>query len=95
MGLLAKIRNAITIRGFVYRKKLIRRLVVGSPAKVDDATFATSFNRTQKLFVKWNADRLGVTEAESLSRYNYSWHTVSGGHRGYPVTKSHHFRAAI
>ena len=82
MSLPTKVRNAFANRAFAYRKKLARRLVIGSPRPEDPETFAASLNETQGLFVRWNAERLGISEAESLRRYAGSWHTVSGGHRG-------------
>ncbi len=82
MGITRRVRNAVSGRAFTVRKKLVRRLVTGSPARRTPAEFAASLNVTQRLFVRWNAERLGVTEEESLRRYQYSWELVDGGHRG-------------
>lgn len=38
--------------------------------------------RTQDYFVEWNAERLGITLAESHSRYLQSWNALPNGHSG-------------
>ncbi len=39
-------------------------------------------NRTQQLFVAWNAERLDISRAESFRRLRNSWNTVPGGYGG-------------
>jgi 2-polyprenyl-3-methyl-5-hydroxy-6-metoxy-1,4-benzoquinol methylase len=46
---------------------------VSSPVKL---------NETQELFVKWNADRLNISEDESRYRYLKSLSCIHGGHGG-------------
>src|SRR5580700_949848 len=36
--------------------------------------------RTQEYFVEWNAERLGITVAESRDRYVQSWNAIPKGH---------------
>ena len=36
---------------------------------------------TQRLFVEWNATRLGIPVEQSLERYLDSWSAIRGGHR--------------
>jgi hypothetical protein len=38
--------------------------------------------RTQEYFVEWNAERLGITVAESRARYVQSWNAIPKGHSG-------------
>jgi hypothetical protein len=38
--------------------------------------------RTQEYFVDWNAERLGLSAAESRARYVQSWNAVPNGHSG-------------
>jgi hypothetical protein len=38
--------------------------------------------RTQDYFVAWNAERLGITVAESRARYIQSWNAIPDGHSG-------------
>jgi SAM-dependent methyltransferase len=38
--------------------------------------------RTQEYFVEWNAERLGITLAESRARYIQSWNALPRGHSG-------------
>ncbi len=40
-----------------------------------------SLTPTQVRFIEWNAERLGISEAESRQRYLQSWRTLEGGHR--------------
>lgn len=82
MSIVRKIRNRASGRLFTWRKRLLRRVTVGSPGKTDLAAFAASLNRTQRLFVRWNAARLGISEQDSLRRYHYSWQAVADGHQG-------------
>jgi SAM-dependent methyltransferase len=42
----------------------------------------SNLTRTQEYFIDWNAERLGISIAESRDRYFKSWNLVSGGHRG-------------
>jgi 2-polyprenyl-3-methyl-5-hydroxy-6-metoxy-1,4-benzoquinol methylase len=37
---------------------------------------------TQKAFVDWNAERLGIASDECLRRYRRSWDALPGGHAG-------------
>jgi SAM-dependent methyltransferase len=41
-----------------------------------------TLNRWQSAFVRWNAERLGITEDESRERYRASLGAVDGGHGG-------------
>jgi len=82
MAVIRRIRNAVSGRVFTARKNLVRRLVTGSPARTTPEAFAADLNVTQRLFVRWNAERLGLSEEESLRRYQHSWDVVAGGHRG-------------
>lgn len=45
--------------------------------------------RTQEYFVEWNAERLGITLAESRSRYIQSWNAIPHGHTGREFGKFH------
>jgi SAM-dependent methyltransferase len=38
--------------------------------------------RTQEYFVEWNAERLGISLADSRARYLQSWHALPKGHSG-------------
>jgi len=46
-------------------------------------------NRTQEYFLEWNAERLGITLAESRARYVQSWNAVRNGHNGRAFRKFH------
>jgi 2-polyprenyl-3-methyl-5-hydroxy-6-metoxy-1,4-benzoquinol methylase len=37
---------------------------------------------TQRMFLRWNADRLGITINESQQRFAKSWESFPGGHAG-------------
>lgn len=39
-------------------------------------------SQLQEMFCSWNAERLGISEAESRQRYERSWNVLAGGHRG-------------
>jgi 2-polyprenyl-3-methyl-5-hydroxy-6-metoxy-1,4-benzoquinol methylase len=41
-----------------------------------------NLNRTQQMFIQWNAERLSIPTAESRARYIASLRTLPGGHRG-------------
>jgi SAM-dependent methyltransferase len=45
--------------------------------------------RTQQYFIDWNADRLGITAAESRERYVRSWNAIPNGHSGKAFGKFH------
>jgi SAM-dependent methyltransferase len=45
--------------------------------------------RTQEYFIEWNAERLGISVAESRSRYAASWNAVPGGHSGRAFERFH------
>ena len=49
----------------------------------------TQLTRTQEYFLEWNAQRLGITPAESQRRYVESWNAVRGGHNGHAFSKFH------
>jgi SAM-dependent methyltransferase len=38
--------------------------------------------RTQEYFLEWNAERLGLSPAESRARYIQSWNAIPNGHSG-------------
>jgi len=40
----------------------------------------TTLTDTQKLFIVWNAERLGISNEESQERYFSSWSSIDGGH---------------
>jgi SAM-dependent methyltransferase len=42
----------------------------------------SQLTRTQQYFLEWNAQRLGITLAESHARYIQSWNAVPHGHNG-------------
>jgi SAM-dependent methyltransferase len=45
--------------------------------------------RTQEYFIEWNAERLGITLAESRARYVQSWNAIPDGHTGKAFGKFH------
>jgi SAM-dependent methyltransferase len=45
--------------------------------------------RTQEYFLEWNAQRLGITLAESRARYCQSWNAVHKGHTGRAFRQFH------
>ncbi|MGD0501349.1 MAG: methyltransferase domain-containing protein [Steroidobacteraceae bacterium] len=45
--------------------------------------------RTQQYFIDWNAERLGITPAESRERYVQSWNAIPNGHSGKAFGKFH------
>jgi len=45
--------------------------------------------RTQEYFIEWNAERLGITPAESRARYVASWNAMPNGHSGKAFGKFH------
>lgn len=49
----------------------------------------SQLTRTQKYFLDWNAQRLGITLAESRTRYTQSWNAVRNGHNGRAFEKFH------
>src|SRR5476651_925259 len=49
----------------------------------------TQLTRTQEYFLEWNAQRLGITLAESRARYVQSWNAVRHGHNGRAFQKFH------
>ena len=44
--------------------------------------WAVSLNDTQRAFIAWNAERLGITEDEARRRYFASWQALDFGHEG-------------
>lgn len=42
----------------------------------------SKLNNTQKLFIRWNAERLKISIEESQGRYFLSWSAIKGGHAG-------------
>lgn len=82
MSLFRKVSRALEARAFNTRKKVARRLILGPEGRNRQSPPSAPFNRTQELFIRWNAERLGLTLEESRRRYLQSWNTVSGGHRG-------------
>lgn len=53
----------------------------GLVASVPDR-HASDFTRTQEMFLKWNAERLGISPEESRRRYAASCAVLPKGHRG-------------
>jgi cyclopropane fatty-acyl-phospholipid synthase-like methyltransferase len=45
--------------------------------------------RTQEYFIEWNAERSGITLAESRARYVQSWNSIPNGHSGKAFEKFH------
>lgn len=58
------------------RKHSLMRLMRGARPDV------AALSRTQRLFIEWNALRLGIDEEQSQRRYFDSWAAVPNGHRG-------------
>lgn len=64
----------------IFRK--IKRRVAGRHGPI--ATHGANpkkLSNTQKQFVRWNAQRLGISPQESEHRYCDSWRAIEGGHR--------------
>ena len=54
-------------------------------------------NETQRIFVSWNAERLGLTDSQSFERFQRSWNRFEGGfgggdYRDFNVTAHEAFR---
>lgn len=65
-----------------FRKRLPSR--IGALLRVDPFSGGApprALTRTQKAFIEWNAQRLGIDPEESRARYLRSWTSVRGGHR--------------
>ncbi|MCI5140302.1 MAG: class I SAM-dependent methyltransferase [Candidatus Electrothrix sp. ATG1] len=72
-GKLAPITNAA--------KSTIRRII--RTGKITPAGKSPKeLNNTQALFCEWNAERLGISVAESRKRYDASWASIRGGFGG-------------
>lgn len=79
---ITRIYRQINIRTRALRQGAFRRLMVGPPQAPGHAVAPIELNRTQELFCRWNADRLGISLQESKQRYFYSWRVLTGGHQG-------------
>ena len=44
---------------------------------------------TQEYFIEWNAERLGITLAQSRARYVQSWNAIPNGHSGRAFGRFH------
>src|SRR5512147_3114252 len=62
-------RLSQAIRGLIER-----RVLRGEPPR--------RLNPWQEAFCVWNAERLGISVAESRNRFDCSWAALAGGHRG-------------
>lgn len=82
MSFFNRVYGAIAYRLFNLKKRLLLRLVVGRKKRGDRSIPTEPLNKTQELFVQWNAERLGISHEESMSRYLHSWNVTAGGHRG-------------
>jgi SAM-dependent methyltransferase len=49
----------------------------------------SQLSRTQESFLEWNAQRLGITLADSRARYLNSWQAIPNGHNGKAFEKFH------
>lgn len=74
------IRKGLTIRRNLSTKFLFQ-VALGHGGGDRSHLVDTPLSDIQKMFILWNAERLGITEQESRRRYYYSWNVVSGGHR--------------
>ena len=63
-------------------KSFIKKTIRAMRGDSDRATQLRTLTTTQELFCEWNAERLGLTQAESERRYRESWAALPGGHRG-------------
>lgn len=67
-------------------KKKIKRMLSVLSSRVGDISLNGEslevMNSTQSLFVEWNAERLGISKEESRKRFELSWKSIYGGHRG-------------
>jgi SAM-dependent methyltransferase len=80
-------RDLVTYRrsGLFARRPQARLLHAESTALVKSRPSRnplSQLTRTQQYFLEWNAQRLGITLAESHSRYTQSWNAVRNGHNG-------------
>jgi SAM-dependent methyltransferase len=62
-------------------RKLARKLIAGQGAISTRGSKPKKLSDTQQQFVRWNAQRLGISPEESQQRYEDSWRAVKGGHR--------------
>ncbi len=62
-------------------RKLARKLGAGQGGISRRGSKPEKLSDTQQQFVRWNAQRLGITIEESRQRYEDSWRAVEGGHR--------------
>jgi hypothetical protein len=62
--------------------KLYPKLERFLPGKTNGAPPSAILTDTQRMFIEWNAERLGVSEAESARRFASSMAAVKDGHSG-------------
>jgi SAM-dependent methyltransferase len=63
--------------------KRARRAILGEiEVTAGDGAPPGELTETQRLFLEWNAERLGIPLRESQSRYFHSWAALRGGHAG-------------
>lgn len=61
----------------------LRTRLIGSITKFStQGTNPKTLTNTQKSFVAWNAERLGISTKESQETYFASWSAIPGGHSG-------------
>jgi SAM-dependent methyltransferase len=60
-------------------KRVARSGAVRAGLRADPALVPTP---TQEMFLRWNAERLGISPDESRRRYLESWRAIAGGHSG-------------
>lgn len=75
--------NHIGRRVLISIIKGLRDRLVGSDTNIStQGRNPASLTNTQKSFVIWNAERLGISPQESQERYFASWSAIRGGHAG-------------
>jgi len=63
--------------------KKLRTRLIGSRSDIStQGKNPNTLTNTQKSFVLWNAERLGISPQESRERYFASWSAINGGHAG-------------
>jgi cyclopropane fatty-acyl-phospholipid synthase-like methyltransferase len=68
----------------LFLKSFIRSIRQSSIGKKLSISYTNPFilNDTQKMFLQWNSERLGISLEECRNRYFTSWASVNGGHVG-------------
>jgi SAM-dependent methyltransferase len=63
-------------------KKFAKRMTQSNSNSFKAGKKPASFTNTQRSFILWNAERLGISEEDSEKRYISSWSAIEGGHSG-------------